>query len=208
MTAETPDDPALPAFEPLIGDFLAKHRPELLAHARWVMGSAPRGAEPEDIVQAASLSFCLYLRKQKQAVLDRGLLVLARQCIETAWSDLRKWQDARKRREQERAIALPSSHGAPPIEGPGPATAVAQHERSNSRREAVRQALAALDPLDRRIMQLRLEDEDTFTFAKIGELVCMKEDAVRMRYRRAVAWMKTELPHLLAGDSEFHSPAN
>ena len=43
----------------------------------------------------------------------------------------------------------------------------------------------------------------TTPYKRIGELVRMTENAVRMRYRRAIQWMKQRLPDLLAGDSEF-----
>ena len=186
-----------------LDEFLARHRGQLVEHARWVMRGVPRFAEPEDVVQAGALSFCLYLRKQQEAMVEHGLLTPARQCVETAMSDLLKFWQAQKRRPEIAAAPLPSSSISPAQEQTGPATSAGQHERQQRRQQAVQQVIKAMEPLDRRIMELRLEDEELFTFKRIGELVQMKEDAVRMRYRRAIQWMKARLPELLPGDSEF-----
>ncbi|MCA8975892.1 MAG: sigma-70 family RNA polymerase sigma factor [Planctomycetes bacterium] len=204
----TDPEGAAQGVEPFVGDFLARHRRQLLDHARWLMRGRPRLPDPEDVVQAASLSFCLYIRRQNHDVVDRGLLTLARQCVETALSDVIKWQAAKKRADEGRARQLPPSEVAPPVTGPGPATAAVNAERVGNRQRAVLDAMQTLDPLDRRIMELRLEDDDFFTFARIGELVGMQPDAVRMRYRRVIDRLKPVLLCSLAGDSEIERLAN
>lgn len=201
--ATPPDQGNHETFEPLLTEFLQKNRSAMLEHARWLMRGLPKTAEPDDIVQAASLSFCLYLRRHRSAILDTGLKTLARRCVETALSDSRKWHLAEKRRSQAAAVDIPTSQLAPAAYGPGPATQAEQMERRRQREQAVRRAMDELDPLDRRIMELRLEDSEEFTFARIGELTDMTPDAVRMRYRRALDWMKTVIPDQLAGDSQF-----
>ncbi len=178
-----------------IADFLARNRAAMLEHARFLVRTRP-GIEAEDLVQSASLSFYRYWRGRGEAIVDRGLLALAKQCVGTALSDVVKWHEAQKRGKPQ---ALPTTDLVPPARHTGPVTAADRNERAERLRAAMAAALAELDPLDRRIIDLRMEDEDAYTFAAIGSMVGMTGDAVRMRYQRAMKEIKPVLREYLQG---------
>lgn len=189
-----------PDAERLLADFLAKNRDQLLRHARQVVHPTQR-LDPEDVLQAASLDFFRYMKKRQQAFEEPGLMALARQCIETARNDQLKWQFAQKRRAELRAGPPPTSGLAPAADVTGPGTAAARNERADLRRQVLHAVLQQLSPVDRNILQLRIEDDQYYTFARIAGVLGSTEDAVRMRYRRAIDAMKPQLKELLGDDS-------
>jgi DNA-directed RNA polymerase specialized sigma24 family protein len=183
--------------------FLVEQRSTMVSHARRVIGGLDVVVSPEDVVQSASLSFYHYLRKRPDADLGDGLMVLARRCVETAANDLRKWSRPRRVPSADRGGPVADSGSGLGDGRPGPLTQAMDRERRDSRQNAVREAMDGLEPLDRMILQLRVEDEDHFTFTRIAELVGTTPDAARMRYKRAVDRMRPLLRTLLAGDSEL-----
>lgn len=191
---------SIPETERLLADFLSRHREQLLRHARQVVHPTQR-IDPEDVVQAASLDFFRYVRKRQQAFEDQGLLALARQCVETARNDQLRWQFAQKRRADLLARPQLDSSMAPPASATGPGTAAARNESRELRRQALHRVMQQLAPVDRHILQLRIDDEAYYTFARIAAVVGKSEDAVRMRYKRAIDAMKPQLEELLDDDS-------
>ncbi|HEX5053192.1 MAG TPA: sigma-70 family RNA polymerase sigma factor [Planctomycetota bacterium] len=187
MSDESKQGPAdVRRVEQEIAEFLARNRAALLEHARYLVHTRP-GIDPDDLVQAASLAFYRYWRERGEAIVDRGLLALAKQCVATALNDVVKWHQAKKR---PKADALPSSSLAPAARQTGPVTAANRNELAARVRAAMQLAFQELEPLDRSIIDLRMEDEDIHTFAAIGSMLGMTADAVRMRYQRAMKAIK------------------
>ncbi len=181
----------------LIAEVLVTHRAALIAHVRRLQ-RGPAAFEPEDIVQTAALDACRYLRRLGEVRDESGLIGLLKRCAETALQDQRKWQFAQKRRAA--APELPVDEVDPAADRTGPGTAAAKEEAQQRRRRALLSALQSLPPLDRRIVQMRMEDPP-FTFAQIGELVGMDGNAVRMRHTRAAEAMRPHLERALPDDS-------
>lgn len=185
-------------------DFLEQNRPKMLAHAERILGRQDPSISAEDVVQSAALSFYHYLRDRPDADLGDGLIALARRCIETAANDFRKsWRPRQPAGPGQRIVAMPASSLMPGDPQPGPRTDAIVGERRDRRHVALRAAIDKLEPLDRRILQMRVDDERHFTFARLAGLLGMTEAAVRMRYNRAIDRMKPVLKALLAGDSEL-----
>jgi RNA polymerase sigma factor (sigma-70 family) len=182
-----------------LADFLADHRGELLEHARRELRGRCCLADADDIVQAASIAFVLNLRPRQDVHVGSSLLVLARQCVETAINDQLKWQFAQKRCAERSVEPIAESGVASPATGP--ATAAARADRRQLRERALQQVLQELDPIARRVVQLRNLEPARFGFAQIGAILGTTEDAARMRYNRALEEMKPRLHDLLGDDS-------
>jgi RNA polymerase sigma factor (sigma-70 family) len=70
------------------------------------------------------------------------------------------------------------------LDGSGATTGVADEAAREEEKEMVRLALLLLEPLDAEV--LRLRDEESLSFVAIADRLGQKDDAVRMRYRRAI----------------------
>jgi len=182
--------------EQLLADFLVRHRGMLLRYAHEIVRPTQR-FDPEDVLQAASLNFYRYAQKRQQACNEPELLGLAIHCIKSALNEQLRWLYAEKRRAELRAEPTPTSGVAPAAPVTGPATAAVRNER----KQTVHRLMQQLAPVARQILQLRFEDEQYYTFARIATVLGQNENAVRMRYNRALEKMEPQLRILLKDDS-------
>lgn len=91
---------------------------------------------------------------------------------------------------QRRAIAEMTHADGGPHEGSA-SSAVLRNER----RELIRQALARLSDVDRRILRARFDRG--LTFAELGVELGISDDAARKRFHRALHRLERELPRSL-----------
>ncbi|MEZ5967080.1 MAG: RNA polymerase sigma factor [Planctomycetota bacterium] len=152
-------------------------------------------ADTNDVVQEL---FLRVLRSGPRLQVDDGLQfrrLMARIVQCTLVSMARRAQASRRHAGAE--IEWDTRLGGTPLlsdaVAPAPESAAAQSEE----REHLRLALELIDPADREVLQMR--DYEGLTFVEIAARVESTEDAVRMRYRRAVGRLRGAVERLRVG---------
>lgn len=174
---------------------LVKHLDWLRTHASRRLGAALRKkADTGDIVQEAVLGFLKY--GPKVSIESEGQLrQLLLKVVENTICDRHGYFTA-KRRDMAREAPLPSSSVVELSSSrhPHPADRLERHETEAE----VRLALELLPPTDREIVVRRLWEQQPFD--QIATALESTPDAVRMRFRRALAQLSNHLVRLRQGE--------
>jgi len=184
------DPTALPAL-------VEAHLPWLRQHVERRLGPFLRQREdPEDYLQTAVLEF---LRDGprftvRDAAQFRTLLA---RVVENTLRDRNDWYRA-KRRDLAKNAPLPSESVLALDPGLATSATPSRAAATGEMREWVRLALELLDEDDKRLVVAR--EFDGRTFADLGAEIGMTENAVRMRWVRAVARLADTMRSLRAGD--------
>ncbi|HEX5050541.1 MAG TPA: sigma-70 family RNA polymerase sigma factor [Planctomycetota bacterium] len=165
------------------------------AHGR-LADNVRRKEDTGDVIQDAVIEFLRYSPPfvvATEAQL-RGLLC---KIVDGVLSGHHRWF-ARMRRQVAKEKPLPDGTSVvfqPFVaRDPSPSAAV----RGGEREAAVRLAIATLDPIDQKIVWMRIYEDRAF--AAIGDEVGMKEDSVRVRCNRAIAKISQKLLAMKRGD--------
>lgn len=184
------DPAALPAL-------VEAHLPWLRQHLDRRLGAFLRQREePEDFVQAAVLEF---LRDGPRFVVRDGAQfrnLLAR-VVENMLRDRNDWYRA-KRRDLARDAPLPSESVLPLDPALATSTTPSRDAARGEMREWVRLGLELLDPDDKKLVVAR--EFDGRSFVDLGAELGMTENAVRMRWVRAVGRLAEVMRTLRAGE--------
>jgi RNA polymerase sigma-70 factor (ECF subfamily) len=159
-----------------LGELVEQYEPELRLVARNRIGPALRPyLDSMDLVQSVNKSLIIGLRQKKFDVASREELMglvgtILRRKVAKQW---------RRHRRQRREIACDS------LELADVALALRDHgddpAESAIQREEIAQILDMFEPLDRRLLQLRLEGNSTAEAARIMD---SDADVLRVRLRR------------------------
>lgn len=112
----------------------------------------------------------------------------------------RYFQRLRRQSSKEQVLATDTTTGGVPVEARDPSpSAVARGDELDG---TLRLAIATLEPLDQRIVAMRVYDQ--LEFRAIGEAVGMKVDSVRVRCKRALVRVSNKVAAAARGDmNEF-----
>lgn len=177
---------------------LAEHMDFLRRHAHGRLAESVRAKEDTgDVVQDAVIEF---LRYSPPFVVETGaqLRGLLSKIVDGVLSGHHRFFARMRRRvAAEKPLPPGTSVVFQPFvaKDPSPSAVVQTGERE----AAVRLAIATLEPLDQRIVLLRVYDE--LDFAAIGTEVGMKEDSVRVRCNRALVKLSQKLLAMQRGDA-------
>ena len=172
------------------------HLPWLRQHLERRLGTAlRRHEEPEDLVQTAVLEF---LRDGPRFVVRDGaqLRGLLARVVENTIRDRNDWYRA-KRRDLARQAMLPSESVLPLDPALAISNTPSREAARGELREWVRLGLELLDPDDKRLVVAR--EFDGRSFVDLGAELGMTENAVRMRWVRAVGRLAEVMRSLRAG---------
>lgn len=178
--AQDPSDDLLQqaADESSLAELIRRHEAEIRRVARLRLGPLLRPyLDSVDLVQSVYVELLRGIRQHKLDVSDVDRLVslsatIIQQKVAHLWRRLQRRKQLHGKLDGLRELAqtLVFAHAAPP----DPSTEAA-------RREQVQQLLARLQPVDRRLIQLRLEG---FTTAEAARQLELDGDVLRVRLSR------------------------
>lgn len=160
--------------------------------------AAPLRAKEDtgDVIQDAVLDFLRYSPPfvvATQAQL-RGLLC---KIVDGVLAGHHRWfMQLRRQVAKEKPLPSGTSVVLHPVVAKDPSPSAVMH--GHEREAAVRLAIATLDPLDQRIVMMRVYQ--SLEFAAIGVEVGMKEDSARVRCNRALAKVSQKILAMQRGD--------
>lgn len=174
-----------------LGWLVAHLSPLLLAQARWrLAGGLAKAVEPEDLVQDAWL---VALPRLHELVPREGRMtpVLLRFLATTI---VHRVNNLAREVLRRGATGVVAPADGPADERTGVVTAAVRAEQ----RRQLLTTIEALDPIDRDVLLLRgVEQRSQATTA---ELLGIRGDAVAMRFGRALARLRSQLPDSLLDD--------
>lgn len=182
--------------ETALKELVAEHLPWIEQHVRRKLsGVLRRDGETQDFVQEALVDV---LRDGPRFVVENraGFRALLARIVENNLRDRLRHMH-RDRRDVRRQRAIPDD-SVLMLDEPGRSvTEPPAHAERSERAAWMRLALEMLPPDDREVIRLRIWEGNTF--AEIGAVLNLGDEAVRKRYRRALPRLAQKLDLLRKG---------
>lgn len=173
-----------------LGQLMMRHSPSVLGYVRARQAHELRAkADAADLLQDATVELMRYHPPFVVATgaQFRGLL---RSIVDTLLLAQYRFFH-RQRRDVARERALPEVGADPAAQPRAQERSPSSFMRSEEAAADLRRVVAQLDPIDRRILALRTEQQ--LDFPAIGALTGMRADTARARCRRAMAKLAIRL---------------